>query len=377
MRDSSRRCRPRTHHIVIATALACTAATGSAWAQTRNGAPRKPSKWTIELLAGGSFGPPPSGGSAGSLPAGTPFTTAGGFPSRFVPSWYFGDGSALFNEVQAQFESRFAIQFPRITPLDSVVTSAAIERPPAATFGVRLTRQLTPRLSLEFGVQRTQGKLQLSSEAVDGIETARASFDSAMRGLLGTVPLTDLVVTSEADVPGDTSSTQTTVTGVLNVGLTNSGRLKTHVSIGGGYVSNAGDAMEVRLDGNYQFRAFDLSRHNESDRVVAHFDGGDSSLIGVAGAGFTYDIGARQGLRADFRVHAGSSHATTSLEAAADVRKSIPATSLSAFTTPSIQFSNLSGINSSLNGRLLRQDTFTGSGLETRMHVTVGYYFRF
>src|SRR5690349_11196250 len=57
-------------------------------------------KWEIEAHWGGAFANAPAGATA--LPnVGVPFTTFTGFPSRTIPSWYFGDGAALANERAA------------------------------------------------------------------------------------------------------------------------------------------------------------------------------------------------------------------------------------------------------------------------------------
>ncbi len=58
------------------------------------------SGWEVEVYGGGAFGTTPRGDTT-PPPVGTPFTTFNGLPSRTVASWYFGDGTALFNEFAA------------------------------------------------------------------------------------------------------------------------------------------------------------------------------------------------------------------------------------------------------------------------------------
>ena len=138
-------------------------ASGSAWAQQRpqpTPAPqrqpparRTPPKWVLEIHGGGLFGSgQPSGQSSPSYPVGAAFTTVAGAPSRAVPSWYFGDGSVLFEQVRTQFADLFNQRFGGITPLDEALERAGTERKSAPSFGVRLTRILSPRYSVEFDV---------------------------------------------------------------------------------------------------------------------------------------------------------------------------------------------------------------------------------
>jgi hypothetical protein len=62
-------------------------------------------KWEVEFHGGGLFSTNPMGGAI-TLPApGQPFMTVAASPtappppSRYQPSWYFGDGTLLFNQA--------------------------------------------------------------------------------------------------------------------------------------------------------------------------------------------------------------------------------------------------------------------------------------
>src|ERR687898_516102 len=59
--------------------------------------------WEIEVHAGGIRVGKPTDATMAMPPAGEPFTTANGRPSRYVSSWYFGDGAALRNQNAAAF----------------------------------------------------------------------------------------------------------------------------------------------------------------------------------------------------------------------------------------------------------------------------------
>src|SRR5918994_4576298 len=60
-------------------------------------------KWEIEVHAGGIRVGKPIDATTAMPPAGEPFTTANGRPSRCVSSWDFGGGAALGNQKAAAF----------------------------------------------------------------------------------------------------------------------------------------------------------------------------------------------------------------------------------------------------------------------------------
>ena len=68
---------------------------------------------------------------------------------------------------------------------------------------------------------------------------------------------------------------------------------------------------------------------------------------------------------------------TTALDAAPQINTAPPALALPSNTDPSIQFSNTAATRTSLSGRINDQTVSSGSGIDTRFHLTVGYYFRF
>jgi hypothetical protein len=338
---------------------------------------KKDPKWTVEFFGGGGFGGGTGGDVSADFPAGASFTTEAGFPSRQVPSWYFGDGARLFNEVRAQFASRFGVTIPQIAPLDPLFADG-VSRSGGVTFGARVTRQLSPRYELEFALQHTQGSLTLSDAAETAIEASRASFDEAFRGLLATVPQAGLQVSSSAQLPESVSASQTAITVVLNITLTRAHKpVVPYVSVGLGRVANSAETLSTRLSGNYQFRFFDSNPFNETDTVTVRSTDEDNTTIGVFGGGVVYELSRQQGLRFDVRVHAGSSGLVTELDASPAVSTLTPALALPSNTSPGIQFSNTTTLKTSLSDRISDQTVFTGSGVDMRVHVTVGYFFRF
>ena len=338
---------------------------------------KKDPKWTFEVFGGGGFGGS-TGGEPSEFPAGASFTTESGFPSRAVPSWYFGDGAVLFNEVRAQFASMFNVNVPQLASLDPVFADGALDRTGGATFGVRLARKLSPRYSLEFGLQRSQGKLGFSDSALTAIEASRASFDQAFRGLLGSIPQTGLQVSSTAEIPDAVTAPQIALTAVMNIALSPGKRpLAPYVSLGAGRVTNSAETMSLSLRGSYQFRFFDSNPFNETDSLTMRTSDRESSFIGVFGGDAMYELSPRQGLRFDLRIHVGNSGVATELDASPTILTATPILALPSMTNPSIQFSNTSTLKSSLSGRISDQTVAATGGMDARINLTVGYFFRF
>jgi hypothetical protein len=343
------------------------------WAQS-NAAPRP---WSVEIHGGLLVGQTPGGGvGVAEFAEGPPLLTDGA-PTRVVPSWYFGDGTRLFNQVNASFASQFGVQLPRLIELDPVLRSAAARRRGGGSFGVRVTRRLTPRVDLEFGFGVSQGRFDLTGDAEAAIEAVRASFETAFTAFFTTLmPQTNLRVTSEVQTE-ENQVHQMLVSGGVIVHLTPRGRVGTYVSAGVGRVANGGSTAQVRLRGNYQFRFLGQFPYNESDAVTISFRDRDSAVAGLFGGGVTYGFGARHGIRGDARVQMSASRITTSVDAVVTRVNGTPGLSLPSASNPSIQFSNIGAINSSLSGRLSELTTFTGDGVDTRVLVTVGYFVRF
>jgi hypothetical protein len=373
--------------VVLPVALLVGIAAETAWAQQRPQPPapprrqqparRTPPKWTLEIHGGGLFGSGrPGGTSTATFPVGASFTTITGQPSRAISSWFFGDGAALFSQVQAQFASQFNERFDRITPLDAALLRAGTERQTAPSFGVRLSRVVSPRYSIEFDFDWSRRALALTSETADDIEQTRATFNSGFTGLVNTIPQTGLRVGASADIP-ESGGGQTSLTGALLISLARRGRFAVHAIGGGGLVVNGSRTLDVTMRGTYAFNIFGTFPINESDTVTIHFADRKTSGVAIFGGGFTYGS-PRRGLRTDVRGLAGSSGVTTSVDASPSQQRVSPASVLPSLTSPSIQFSTTTGVPTSLSGSAIsRLETFGGGGLDFRVELTVGYFFRF
>ena len=96
-------------------------------------------RWEVEAYVGALAAQPASAGTRTLPPAGPPIVTSTPtFPSRAVPSWYFGDGAALLNGVLQDFGLAH-----RIEPLDSLFAPVPVSHPAAS--GLRVRRRLNRR----------------------------------------------------------------------------------------------------------------------------------------------------------------------------------------------------------------------------------------
>ena len=64
-------------------------------------------------------------------------------PTRLIPSWWFGDGARLFNEVRNGLPPVAAI--PSIAPLDDTLQRGIVRRSSGLLFGVGMARAEPPR----------------------------------------------------------------------------------------------------------------------------------------------------------------------------------------------------------------------------------------
>ncbi len=368
--------RPDTRVFATLTAIAL-AGLWPAAAQAQNAA--RPSKWTIEFSGGvSSSSSASSGGAAPTFAPGTPFTTQSGQQSRAVSSWYFGDGAGLLNQVQARFAAIAGTPFPEITPLDSALGGNAASRKSGGAFGIRVGRTLTAKLSIEFSAERSLAKLGLTSALQNALEASRASFEDAFLALLSTAPVTNLTVSSQLTTP-DRANSQTRVAGAVKWTVLSGNKLAAYMTAGGGVMLNSGAGPEAILNGRYTFRLFGAFLMDETDRVVVSVTQPKNNAMGLVGGGFTYDLSARTGIRADVRLLVNSTKEVTKLTAAPALVTATASTTgvLPSVTNPGIQFSTQPNVRSTMSGPNLSLTLFEGSGTNRQVAVTIGVFRRF
>lgn len=334
-------------------------------------------KWEVEAHGGGLWVNDPSGGTPiAQFPVGGALATgAGTATTRAVSSWYFGDGALLLNQVSAGFATPV-----RLIPLDAALKQRLAKREDGGNVGFRVTRDLTRRFAAEFNFDYSPTALRLTDAAGDGIEAARLTYIGTWNAVLATGATANRTVTSTSDVTeGD--GRQLSLTGALRIRFLDTARLRPYATVGGGAVFYSGTTPGATLTGNYGFSFAGLFPFNERDVVTVKVRAKDRVPVGVFGGGIQYDASPRHGLRADVRVHVGADKVDTVVSANPSVTLQSPTFAIAtAPGIPSIQFSNSGSINrqSSLSGPAIADlPTFTGSGTQTQVYLTVGYFVRF
>jgi hypothetical protein len=330
--------------------------------------------WEFEFHGGGGFVNDPALDGTSSLPTpGASFTTTIGTTSRKTPSWYFGDGATLLNQVNAAVGLGASI-----IPLDSVLRSSMLNLPSSTSVGFRLSRAISRRFSVEFTYDYNSARWQLNAAALAGVEATRASYLSAFNALLATGPLQKAVVTSGSGNL-DQRGRQTFTTGALNINLKTTGKLIPYATVGAGAILNIGETPSVSLAGIYQFQILGFYPVAEHDTVMAK-SVVDNKFVGVGGGGLKYFFSRRWGIRLDVRAYVSRRVVATSLDATpTTLTSSQPQGAIATFTTPSVQFSNNSAVGPSSLGPPAVADfrAFTGSGTQSVVNVAGGVIVRF
>jgi len=327
-------------------------------------------KWEIEVFGGAVIGTSGGEGTRTLPPPGLPIVTSTPiFPSREVPSWFFGDGALLLNDVNEQFGAA-----GRIVPLDPFLVSA--ENGAGGVFGGRLRRRLNARYSLEFSVD----VLSTSSSAPDGfaggVEATRQSFPTAFTGLLATGPFTQVVADATASAE-EGSRRDMTATAALNVHLARWGAFAPYATGGGGITFGTGSMATADLAGHYRFVIAGETPISETDTTTIRFER-PVGFVFVVGGGVRTDLSEKWGLTIDARVHIGPDRTRIVIDADPESTPG-PAGFIESFTNPAIQFSSdpSTGRRSTLSGPGLDGfEVFEGS-TRSRTMLTIALARRF
>jgi hypothetical protein len=345
----------------------------------------------VEFHGGGLLPANPTGGTVTLPGPGETFATAIGGPtppppSRRESSWYFGDGTLLFNQAATALG-----QLPmHILPLDIVLARSLGEYRRGGSLGMRVSRALNARLTAELTVEYGLAPLRITAANVSAIEATRASFEPAWRGLITFNPFRVLNSVTSTATLADGSLRQLFTSGTLNVHLRETGAIVPYVSVGAGLISLGGERPAATLRGNYRFLLPTGAPIDETDRVIVSDAHDRHALAGIVGGGTKYYVSRRWGLRFDARVALSKAAARTRLDATPQVTLGLtPAGRGVLAATPSIQFSNNSSdpvaalgatavAASTLTGpALIGHRTFEGSGVLTQSSVTLGVFWRF
>lgn len=353
--------RGRLRALAIATLCACVVPARAAAQDPR---------WEVEAYGGLGAAQIASAGLRTLPPPGAPLVTSNPiFPSRETSSWFFGDGAALLNGVNADF-GRAA----RIAPLDAAF--APLDASSAPAFGGRVRRRLSGRSALEVSVDAL-GRSREATAVPAIVEAARSTFTSAFLDLLGTGPFSGIGVTAVATTAAERRRA-IAVTAAIQSDVGSWRALVPYVTAGGGVLSGGGALPSATIEGHYRFAVLGQVPIDEADRVAFHYTRA-AAFVAVLGGGVRRNLSGRWGLRIDARVLVGPDRTRVLLDARPSSIAGAPSGFVESFTNPAIQFSNdpSTGRRSSLSGAGLQAFEAFSGGVQAHPIVTIGLSRRF
>jgi len=307
-------------------------------------------------------------------PAGPPITTSSPmFPSRAVPSWFFGDGTALLNAVNTQLGLS-----PQITPLDAAMAKIGRGAESGAGMGARVRLHTARRVWTELAVDVSSSSDSVTDSLMEAVGQTRGSFVEAMTSLFASGPFTGTTVTATA-TPASGSWRDVTTTLAANIEFEPISGLTPSLTVGGGFVTRTGTESAVTIEGRYRTKILGTVPIDETDRVTIRGEASTAPAV-VFGGGLSRAFSNRLGLRLDMRMTVANRTISSSVDATPSVATGTPADYIESFTNPSVQFSNnaSTGRVSTLSGAALDHvDVARSTRLQARVIVTLGVTFRF
>jgi hypothetical protein len=334
--------------------------------------------WEFEVHGGSTSAGALTKVFTSALPTpGPTFPDFRGGQSRLVPSWFFGDGALLANQVTAQTGDGVSI-----VPLDSVLTLPSANRQKGGSFGVRAGHTITSHVLVEFAYDSASGHLAIDPSALTAIAATTASFQPYWTAVLTRA--------STANVQASASSTIVTNVGTMKVFTVDAAinvitfhGWTPYFEAGGGITFPSGDAVSATLVGQYQFNIVNMGKNNgtqfnETDRIRVRFQA-QPAVIKVVGGGIEGDLMRHLGVRVDVRTMLGGSRIRTRLDASPTNVPTALAAVAARGASPSLQISSnlqISGLQTSLSLQSVNSfDSFEGAGRLTL--ISVGAFFRF
>lgn len=328
-------------------------------------------RWTIQFHAGASVTSDGGSGTATLPPPSAPVTRLPvPSPTRPVPSWFFGDGITLMNQVNAQVRPN-----QTVTGIDSLLTDSRLSSGLRPALGVRITRTLTPRFSIEGAVALQTGGDTLDDNVRGIVDAAMASFRNFWQPLPGFAGAATSVVDTNAEYD-DEGGRQLTSTAALRVHIAGAKGRSLYAIGGGGMRSTYGHRAEIRLEGTYNVGLSTIAQFAERDNVTVSFDVDRHVPVGLVGVGWQQPLSPRAGFSIEVRSHLGRSSVSTTVTTAPD-RNINGNTVVVVGLTPAIFLSNIGIVDSSLTTELERFRTFKATGVRTQTSMTAGVFFRF
>jgi hypothetical protein len=304
-----------------------------------------------------------------------------------VPSWYFGDGALLANQVAAAITANgpAAGPYPQISPLDPILTSAGATMRSGSIFGFRAGHSITHWVLAEFTFDLRNRSPQITDAALSQIEASRASFNTFFNRVTTTAGAiyTDPHSSSTATIVNSSNIKEYSAGLEFNVTPVTISGFIPYISFGGGLVLPFGDGPGFQMVGNYGFTQTGtgppVGKINETDTVTVQYKF-DPMPMTMVGFGVQRYIGHHGGFRADWHVELHATELTTRIDAQPTAVVGGPAQKNTGTVAVSIQFSTaLPARPSSL--AFLGQvpvdhfDSFVGKASATSF--TVGYFLHF
>ena len=293
----------------------------------------------------------------------------GATPSRFVSSWYFGDGAALLNQV---------------LQLRGIGSLHPLDRPPGwpvpsqsgAQVGARIARRLSGGVWFEGAVDVGLAPLGFDDATRDRIEATRADFEEAFTALAASAAsiITASTVTSTANLAA--GERRLLVSGVVQ--YRGRGRVIRPILLGGlGVSSPVGSPATLTLTGTYRFTTPAQAVIEETDMMQLRYET-SNSLVWIFGAGMMHDLSRSSAYRVELRLHASSTKLSAHLDAAPSRVTASPGGVLVLnATSPGIQFSSSTAIVPTLSLARTEFDAFSGEGRVFRLMLSASYVRRF
>jgi hypothetical protein len=293
----------------------------------------------------------------------------GSTPSRYVSSWYFGDGTVLLNQVLA---------------LRGIGSMRALDRAPGwpvpsqsgPAAGARVARHLKGGLWFEASVDFGLEGLGFDDATAERIEATRADFETAFGALARSASsvITASTVTSAANL--DPGGRRLLVSGVVQ--YRGPERVVRPVLLAGmGVASTVGSPATLTLTGTYRFTTPAQAVIEETDTTRLRYDA-SNSIVWIFGGGMMHDLSRSSAYRVELRVFASSTKLSGELEASPSRITTSPGgvVVLNA-TSPGLQFSSSAGIVPSLGVARTPFDAFSGEGTSFQLALSASYVRKF
>jgi opacity protein-like surface antigen len=320
----------------------------------------------------------PSG--TGALPpANPPVSLPNQRQTRYVPSYYFGDGAALANQTIDQAPA--GTPQSHIVPLDSVLTTPSALRGSGWGYGVRIGHTVTQHALVEFSADIGAAHTSLTSDARAQIETTRASYQSTLGALLTGPNVSNTMVTSTATI-NDNVGSQLITSAVVNLNPGTFDGVTPYFTIGAGTNLVRGAQPTVTLIGDYRVTLISSGAPiHETDTVQVTFKS-DSAVVEILGGGVQVRVAHRYGIRGDVRVHIAELGGGTTVKVDANPvvqTDGTPKGLLPRASVPGINFSNIAGPSASQSTLAFGGgfETFNSTGHQHSVTASVGWFVRF